>query len=828
MDISYNWLSRYVDHDLAPDRLAEVLTMGGLEVEGIHEIGQALDGVVVGKVLAVHEHPNADKLVLCEVDLGEEEPVQIACGAANVAAGQHVPVATPGTTLELPSRQNPTVYEPVTIEARKIRGKTSHGMICAEDELGLSEDHRGIMVLDETAEVGRRFDAYLAERGIEAHDVVFDIGLTPNRPDAASHFGVARDVAALTGTALIRPDVPLPEKGGRAAEQVTVDLQAPEHCPRYVALLVRNVEVKESPVWLKQRLASIGLRPRNNVVDVTNFVLHEIGQPLHAFDLDDIAGPEIVVRLTEGEEPFTTLDGVERALPAGTLLICDAERPVAVAGVMGGANSEVSDSTTNVLLESAYFAPSTIRRTAKALNLQTDSSYRFERGVDRDGQVWAAARAARLIAELGGGTVVPGMVDAHPTPSVPRTVMLRPERLNALLGIEIPAEKAAFLLEQIGFAVMRHDGVLQCTVPTYRPDVEQEVDLIEEVARLYGYDRIPEPERVSVPSRQPRPLRADRLRRTTRELLRGLGFREVQTNSMLPENRAEQFNQPSLAPAAADHAPPLVETLNPISREMATLRPTLLPGVLEVMQHNRNHGQEALRFFEFGHVFHRSAPDADTIVPGFLERETLLVALSGPQAPIHWDAAPREADFFDLKGVVQTVLRTLRIDGIEMLPAATDDPLTTYRLDVTVRDDHVGTVTRLADPVTRAFDLDTPVFTAELDWDVLAPHAALPEERRYTPVSRFPVVERDLAVLVDAAEPVGPIVDTLQAEGRPLVQEVSVFDIYEGEGVPAGRKSVAFRLRFGADRTLKDEEVDARVHDMLSALEQRHHAELRR
>ncbi len=828
MDISYNWLAQYVDHDLDPKALGEKLTMGGLEVEGIDRIGQSLDGVVVGRVDAVRTHPNADKLVLCDVDCGDGEPVQIACGADNVAAGQNVPVATPGTTLALPSRQNPTVYEPVTIEARTIRGEHSHGMICAEDELGLSEDHAGIMVLDDAADVGQPFAEYLAARGIDPTDAVFDIGLTPNRPDAASHFGVARDVAALTEGTLTRPDVDLPDEGSSdTAEAVRVDLQAPGACPRYVALLVRDVTVRASPTWLKRRLAAIGLRPRNNVVDVTNFVLHEIGQPLHAFDFDMLASGTIIVRTTEGEESFTTLDDIERTLPADTLLICDAERPVAIAGVMGGANSEVSATTTNVLIESAYFDPSTIRRTAKALNLQTDSSYRFERGVNRDGQVWAATRAAELIAELGDGTIVPGMVDAHPTLPEPRTINLRPSRLNALLGVDIPVGNAVQLLEQIGFGVDQSDDVLRCTVPTFRPDVELEVDLIEEVARLYGYDRIPEPKQVPVPSHLPRELRTDRLRQRARGVLRGLGFRETRTNSMLPAERAARFNQPSVAGVPNGKPEPVVETMNPISQEMATLRPTLIPGVLEVMQHNTNHGQEALRFFEFGHVFHQNEADVNTIVPGFRERETVLLALSGPAAPTHWDRPSRSVDFFDLKGAVSALLDALTVDAA-FEPASANDALASYQLDVHAHDGtSLGTILRVADATAADFDLEDPIFIAELDWAALVERAELHEERRYTPVSRFPTVERDLAVLVSTDQPVGPLLSTLRAKGRPLLQDVRVFDIYTGEGISEDQKSVAIGLRFGANRTLKDHEVDALVQSMLDVLEKQHGATLR-
>ena len=372
MKISYNWLKDYVAHDLGPQALADRLTMAGLEEEEVITIGQPLEGVVVGHVLETRSHPNADRLTLCDVDLGDGEPVQIVCGAPNVAAGQKVPVATVGTTLLLPSRDDPARREAVTLRKAKLRGKVSQGMICAEDELGLSDDHSGIMVLRDDAPVGQPFEAYLAGQGIAAQDFALDVAITPNRPDATSHIGVARDVAALENLPLRRPEVALPEAGGAAAEQVAIGIEAPQGCPRYVGLLVRGVEIKESPAWLKQRLTAIGLRPRNNVVDVTNYVMYECGQPLHAFDFDQIAGAKIIVRAAEGGETFTTLDSKAHTLPAGTLLICDAERPVALAGIMGGENSEVTDATTNVLLESAYFDPSTIRRAARLLGLSTD------------------------------------------------------------------------------------------------------------------------------------------------------------------------------------------------------------------------------------------------------------------------------------------------------------------------------------------------------------------------------------------------------------------------------------------------------------------------
>jgi phenylalanyl-tRNA synthetase beta chain len=838
MNISYRWLQRYVHVDEGPEALAERLTMAGLEVDGIEPAGTDLDGVVVGEVLDVREHPNADRLQLCDVDLGEPEPVQIACGAPNVAAGQKVPVAKVGTTLHLPDRNDPESRTPVTIEARAIRGEDSHGMICSEEELGLSDDHSGIMVLEGAPEAGRPFVEYLRDRNVEPNDAIIDVDLTPNRPDAASHVGVARDVAALTGGELCRPAVDVPdEPGGEAAGEVSVRIDDPAGCPRYVAMVVRDVTVQESPLWLKRRLSAIGLRPRNNVVDVTNFVLHEIGQPLHAFDLGALAGPEIVVRSTDSEETFTTLDDVERTLPEGTLMICDADQPVAVAGVMGGANSEVTGDTTDVLIESAYFDPSTIRRTAKALGLQTDSSYRFERGVDRDGQVWAAARAAELIADLGDGRIVPGYVDAHPKPVSQQTVALRLDRLKQVLGVAVPRDEARTLLEAIGFEVEEDGTTLHCTVPTWRPDVSIEEDVVEEVARLYGYDNIPEPDKVPVPNITPGQRPVEVLREQLRDLLRGRGFREIYTNSMLRAETAESF---AVQPGD-DTASDVVETMNPISNEMAALRPRLLPGVLEVMQFNRNHGQKALRLFEFGHVFRRADEAETPVVDGFAEHEALIVALTGPHAPTHWDADARDADYFDLKGVVETILDDLHLSGVDVSPHdgsprdgsphdGSDGNAahpTTHRLDVSHDGRTLGTIARVADDVAGAYDLDDPVFVAELNVDALVDAADPLARRTVEPVSRFPVVERDLAVLVPADQSVGPMLDTVRDAAAPLLKHASIFDLYEGEGVEDGHKSVAFTLRFGADRTLTDAEVDEQIDAVVNALDRTYGARLR-
>ncbi len=841
MNISANWLAEYVEHGLSPDALAEVLTMLGLEVESVVARGRDLDGVVVGHVLGTRPHPNADRLTLCDVDLGpgDSGAVQIVCGAPNVAAGQKVPVATVGTTLLLPSRKDPNALEPVTLGKATLRGEASNGMICAEDELGLGTDHAGIMVLDEAAPAGQPFEQYLAARGRVPRDTVLDVAITPNRPDAVSHLGVARDLAAVAGAELKRPNVALPEPGGAAAEALSVEIEAPAVCGRYVGMLVRGVRVAASPPWLRARLEAIGLRPRNNVVDVTNYVMHEVGQPLHAFDLATLAGPQIVVRQTEGETRFTTLDGTERTLPDGTLMICDAERPVAIAGVMGGRSSEVSDATTDVLIESAYFDPTSIRKTAKALGMQTDASYRFERGVDPAGQVWAAARAAELIQHLAGGEIVPGVVDAHPVRAEPREVTLRPSRLARVLGVEVPTDDVKRLLTAIGFEVSgggvvgsllsRAEGLIEgadagltVVVPTFRPDVEREADVIEEVARLWGFDRIPTPEATTVPFAPPRPDRSARLRERVRAHLVGLGFRELYTNSLVPAPVAEAFADAELSGVEMDVA----ETVNAISREMNALRPSLLPGLLGAMAYNQNRDAGALRFFELGHVYGR-ADDPANPVAGYHEHPSLIVGMSGPAQLGGPDRSERAVDFFDLKGVVEHLLGALGLPDVEEIAGAEATERTAYRLFLEHDGHRLGVLARTSDALGEASGLQAPVFFAELDWEALAGAAAARPPVRYAPISRAPAVERDLAVSVDRAAAVGPLIATVRDAGGDLLQSVRVFDLYEGEHVEAGKKSVAFALRFGAEQTLTDKAVDQRVRAIVDRLGREHGAQLR-
>ncbi|GAB5536662.1 MAG: phenylalanine--tRNA ligase subunit beta [Rubricoccaceae bacterium] len=851
MNISVNWLSDYVAHGLSADALGEALTMSGLELEEITRTGpgwvEADPGVVVGHVLEVRPHPNADRLRVCDVDLGRQlgEPVQIVCGAPNVAAGQKVPVVTVGTVLDLPARDG-SGLQPVKIKKGKIRGEVSMGMICAEDELGVGPDHDGILVLDGNAEVGKPFAEYLAQRGELPGDAVLDLAITPNRPDATSHIGVARDVAALTGQPLRQPEVEIPETGGAVSELATVTIEAPEACPRFVGMVIENVTVGPSPEWLQEKLRAIGLRPISNVVDITNFVMMETGQPLHAYDLDKLAGHQIIVRQLDAEETFTTLDDTKRKLPAGTTVIADANGTVGIAGIMGGLDSEVTDATTRVFMEGAYWDPATIRQTAKALGMQTDASYRFERGADPTLQPYAVARAAALTAELAGGTLIGGRIDANPIPYAPRTVELRPSRVAKVLGMEVPREDIIRLLTAIGFevlpsedhtldafaeAVMQTENLsaaageaasasLTVTVPPFRPDVEREIDVIEEVARLWGYDRLPAPTSTPVPLVPAGDTPSARQLAGVHRQLAALGAREIATNSLVPKETAERFAD---AEWTALDGPP-VETLNPISQEMAALRPSLLTGLLTVMSYNQARGAGALALFEAGHVYRRAAEPASA-VEGYHEHTSLVIGLSG-NTPATWNAPARETDIYDLKGVVTAVLDGLGIHNATETPHAEPSVLTAYALDLSVNGTSIGRLGRVSDALATDYDLQAPAFVAELHWDRIAELASTGDVR-YTPISRFPSVERDLALVIPDRQPAGPILDAIRKAGRPLLQEVRPFDVYRGEHVDEGTKSLAVSLRFGADRTLRDKEVDGRVKRIVKVLESEFGATLR-
>lgn len=807
MNISYNWLSQYLSNIPSPQEVADKLTLAGLEEESIASVGDTFEGLVVGWVKEHIQHPNADKLSLCQVDLGNEI-VQIVCGAPNVAAGQKVPVATIGTKLMLPDRENPNQKAEITIKKGKLRGEESNGMICSAAELGLSNDHSGIMVLAESAIVGQQFSAYLQQQGLGNADTCIELNVTPNRPDATSHIGVARDVAALTSATLIKPEI---AEVNVAEPDFEVSIEC-DTCHHFVGLRISGVTVGDSPDWLKNRLESIGLRPISNIVDITNFVMMECGQPLHAFDFAHIQGAKIRVQQTQSIEKFVTLDDKERELPIGTMMICDANRRVAVAGVMGGQNSEVSAQSTEILLEAAYFDPSNIRKTAKSLGLQSDASYRFERGIDADGQEWAIRRAAKLIVEIAGGKIG-AMVKVRMKPAPNTQVAVRFARINQVIGTDVPAETVEQLLNAIEIRCEAIEGGLFCKIPTFRPDIEREIDVIEEVARLYGLDNVPAPTHTKLPNRLPHFYAPDVLRNRIRNTAVALGFRETFTNSMLKTEVAQQFGEN------------IVETLNPISAELTALRSSLLPNVLKVVAFNQNHKQSSLNFFEIGHVF-QTTTRTDVLVEGYLEEEHLLLVRCGEVAEASWNQSKQNADFFGLKGVLEALLSALQLPALKFKRAEAVFG-SEVLFDVYSGKRKIGSVGVLDKSIAKSFEIALPVYFSEIKVDALLDLSAKQPPKRFVNPSKFPKVDRDLAFVVDKSVAAEQILQLIQQTGTPLLQKVRLFDVYEGDRIASDKKSLAFGLELVADRTLTDKEIDQTIQRILKRVEKETGAVLR-
>ncbi|WP_069131352.1 phenylalanine--tRNA ligase subunit beta [Rhodohalobacter halophilus] len=804
MNISYNWLKEYIDLDLTPEETSEKLTLSGLEVEGMEQIGSDFDGFVVGEVLEVKAHPNADKLQICDVNVGSDT-VQIICGAPNVAVGQKVPVATVGSVMPLPMEDGSYLK----IKKAKLRGEKSNGMICSESELGLSDDHSGIMVLHPDLEAGTPLKKAL---DVEK-DVIIEIGLTPNRPDAACHVGVARDLSAVTGSPLKNPYNELVSKAGSIDDQISISIEDKTKCHRYVGMMVKGVEIKESPAWLKQRLTAIGLRPRNNVVDVTNFILHEIGQPLHAFDYDKIADKKIDVKTFDKDVKFTTLDDVEREVPAGSLFICDGNGPVAIAGVMGGENSEVTDSTTNILIESAYFKPSSIRKTSKSLALQTDSSYRFERGIDPEIQLKAAQRAAELIVKLAGGEIVEGYADVHPVKFEPCEVKLRLSRINRVLGTSLKMKDAEKILNDLEFeTTLAGEGQLLCKVPTFRPDVSREIDLIEEVGRIFDYNNIPSPE--TSPFFTPETLSETEVyNQKIRRFARSLGYKEITTNSLLSQKEAD---------ALADREEQ-ISTLNPVSQENTTLRTHLSGGFLKSIRYNLNRNIENIRFFEIGHVFKNVEKEQSTWIEGVREHTNLLMGVCGQKRSDNWQGASEAYSVFDIKSDLESLIHFLNIDGKVERKAESNYSLN-YLLDGKI----IATLQQLDEEVLKSFDVGQDVFIAEVDLTELFELNAGRSETTYTPVAKFPSFEFDAAFIVDKSIRAGELSSGIQKAADDTLKSISVFDVYEGKNIGEEKKSIAFRLTFlDPNKTLTIKDVEPKVQKIVQSLENDFGAKLR-
>lgn len=822
MNISYNWLRDYLPFDLTPDEVVAALTSIGLEtgsVETVQSVRGGLAGLVTGRVLTCTAHPNSDHLHLTTVDVGGDEPLKIVCGAPNVAAGQMVVVAVIGAKLYDGDKE-------FVIKKSKIRGEESFGMICAEDEIGVGASHDGIIVLPADTPVGLPAAEYYK---VET-DHVLEVDITPNRVDATSHYGVARDLAAYlqqrgTPVALQRPST---EGFGmdNPSPAIVIESVDSEGCPRYSGLTIRGVTVRESPEWLRRRLTAIGLRPINNVVDVTNYVLHEFGQPLHAFDAAKIAGGQIQVRTMPTGTPFTTLDGIERTLTADDLMICDAEKPMCIGGVFGGLDSGVTASTTDVFLESACFNPTWIRRTARRFGLSTDASFRFERGLDPNGTIEVLKRAALLIREVAGGRITGEIQDVYPNKVEPYAVDITYRKIDETIGQTIPPETVKSILRSLEIEIAHEtpEG-LSLRVPVYRIDVRRDVDVIEDILRIYGYNNVAFDDRVQSTLSYRTPTdRSQRLESLISEQLCGAGFHEIMNNSL-----TRRANYEGLTTMPADAC---VTLMNPLSADLNVMRQTLLFGGLQTIAHNINHKQRNLRFFEFGNCYMRRAEgpsaEADAPLKGFEEEHRLGLWLSGTRTENSWLHADEQTSVYELKAYVENILRCLGVDEKKTVRRTFTNEIYSSGMTIeTAAGRTLATFGIVDRRIARQADIDTEVSFAELSWTAL-----MKETRRATTVfseiPKFPEVRRDLALLVDTAVTFAEIEQTAAETDRKLLRRVVLFDVYEGKNLPAGKKSyaVSFYLQ-DAERTLTDRRIDDLMAKLRRNLESKLGAQLR-
>ena len=793
MIVTYNWLKEFVDFDETPDELAALLTMLGLEVESMEKLGDGLEDVVVALVEEKRQHPNADKLSLCRVNNGKEV-FDVVCGAQNFSQGDTVAMAQIGATL-------PGDFK---IKRSKIRGEESCGMLCSEKELGLAEESAGIMVL--TPGIAPLGTPVFAALGLK--DTIFEIGLTPNRSDCLSLIGIARDIAAKLDLKIKYPRITLVEGAEKTDTIIGVTIQDSERCPRYAARYLSGCTIAPSPQWLVKRLATIGIRSINNVVDVTNLIMMELGQPLHAFDCRQLSGNRIVVRAAAEGETFTTLDNQLRTLTATDLVICDAERPVALAGVMGGLNSEIENSTTSILLESAFFKPAAVRKTAKRLGLHTESSHRFERGIDIDGVVRALDRAASLIVELAGGVAAKGVIDQYPGKIERAPIIFRPEKANELIGINLERDAILDILTRLECQVTHHDdGTTGVLPPSYRIDIEREIDLIEEIARLNGYDKIPATMPVARVASD-RPTRHQEIEKQVRDLLVDCGMTEIINFSFTAPDATGKLllNEDDPRRTAIILANPLVD-------EQSVMKTTLLPGLLETTARNISFRSLDLKLFEIRRVY---LPVKGEDMP----REPLCIvgAITGSRDGDGWSRPNEPVDFYDVKGIVESVLDFLCIGGISW---ATDKTEPYYHPGKSCRilagRDFIGSVGELHPTVQQNFDIEKPVFCFELDFEKLVKLSRT--RKTIVAPSRFPDSSRDIAMLVPEELAAVKIIDCIKAVKAKEIEQIQIFDVYRGKGIPDGYKSIAVRIRYRSiERTLTDEEIVTLHNEIITNL----------
>lgn len=820
MNISYNWLKRYIETDLPAEEVARILTDIGLEVEGFEKIETVkggLQGVVVGQVVTCTDHPDSDHLHVTTVDVGTGEPLQIVCGAANCRAGLKVLCATVGAVL-YPNGGD----EEFKIKRSKIRGVESLGMLCAEDELGIGPSHEGIVELPADAPVGMAAREYLRVED----DYLIEIGLTPNRVDAASHIGVARDLAAYLRSRGERTEVKWPDVSAFAVDNhdlpVAIRVENHEACPRYVGVTVSGCKIGPSPEWMQNCLRAAGINPKNNLVDITNFVLFELGQPLHAFDAAKIEGREVVVRTCAEGTPFVTLDGVERKLTDKDLMICSAERPMCIAGVFGGLDSGISETTTDVFIESAYFNPVWVRKTAKRFGLNTDSSFRFERGIDPNLQVYAAKRAALLMKELAGGSISSEITDICPVPAADFVFDVSFARINALIGKEIPQETVRTILAALEVKILsEHEGRLTVAVPPYRVDVQREADLIEDILRIYGYNNVEIPARVrSTLSYAPKPDR-NRLVNLAADFLTDNGFTEIMSNSL---TKGAYYEGLTACPPER-----CVRILNPLSADLNVLRQTLLFNMLEAVCLNINHKNGDLKLYEFGncYFYDEAKRTEENHLAAYSEEYRLAIAVTGIAMPQSWNTKPEKASFFTLRAVAEKLLRRFGIDIYALKSEPTQSDLFAEGLTMSLNGKELLQIGVVSNRLRRLTDVKQEVYYLEMNFDVLVrstkKHRIAAEE-----LSKFPEVKRDLALLVDRDVTFAALRSVALATERKLLKNVSLFDVYEGDKLPEGKKSYALSFILeDKTRTLDDKTIERVMANLTRQFEQQCGAQVR-
>jgi phenylalanyl-tRNA synthetase beta chain len=791
MKVSLKWLEEYVDIGLPPADLAQKLTMAGTEVKGWQVIGDNWKNIVVGQIVAINPHPSADRLSLPTVDLGTEQQT-VVCGAPNLKVGDKVAFARVGAQLI-----DGHTGQVIKLESVKIRGVVSAGMVCSEKELGISDSHEEIMVLPADAPVGTPLNDYMG-------DVIFDLDITPNRPDCLSVIGIAREVAALTGQEVRLPDVGYDETVAPIDRQISVDIIAPDLCPRYSASLITGVKVAPSPRWMQQRLLACGMRPINNVVDVTNFVMLEYGQPLHAFDYERIKGRKIIVRRAEEAEVLVTLDGVRRLLSRDMLVIADEERAVAIAGVMGGADSEVTGQTTAILLEAANFNPASIYHTGNSLNLPSEARMRFERGISPELTIPALKRATKLLVQLAGGEAAEGLVDAYPGKQEPEPILLSAGEVNRLLGVEFSLDQIKEALASLGFDCQPAGlaSEVWVTAPYWRSDINLAEDLVEEATRIIGYDQIPVTMLSgSVPRQNPEPIIG--FKQEVRRDLAGYGFQEVITYSL---TSLDLLNKLLSKPHPLEPAP--LRVANPMTADQEYLRPNLQANLLAALAANRRHEEGSIRLFELGRVYLSRPNDLPS------EPEMLCGLLTGPRFEESWHGGENPIDFFDAKGVVKGLLSRLGVEA-SFEPGEDEGLHPAKQAAIAIDGKRLGVIGELHHKVVDAFEIPGEVYLFELNLTALLPFTT--EHKLFQPILRFPAMVRDIALVVDARVVHRRVQDIIY--GFPLVTQVALFDLYTGGQLPADKKSLAYRITFqSSSHTLTDEEVNEVQQQILDKL----------